>query len=615
MLDKRSWFSINGIVILIVVVSLLFGANSAFATMPTPTPPLPTSEPEPNASILFSLKWGSFGTANGQFNEPHGIAVDSSGNVYVVELLNHRIQKFSSDGTFLTTWGSSDAADGQFKSPYNIAVDSSDNVYVAYSGNSGIQKFSSDGTFLTKWGSYGTADGQFSSTISIAVDSSGNVYVAEYMGHRIQKFSSDGTFLTTWGSFGTADGQFSQPNGIAVDSSGNVYVVDHRIQKFSSDGTFLAKWGSSQGTADGQFSFPYGIAVDSSDNVYVVDALNSRIQKFSSDGTFLTTWGSGGTADCQFVFPIGIAVDSSGNIYVADRDNHSIQKFLDITTTTPEPEHEPLSSICEELSSMEKTLDEKCSRLLSVDEVKTAIGYTSELESMSVVSPFNAREPELEYVCAATFAKSLGTASSISSFLFEHDSAEHAIEKFTMSSQDMSKGSQVEIKEGVSETGGWKYLSVEMKGGSMIISQKDRYLVGVVVSEFEVDLLQLHEIAKIVWGKIDREIAVSEKGEDFPVPDIEPTPATKKVPGWIKNNAKWWSEGQIEDSTFTDGIEFLIKEGIITIPPTTQASYSGVEQIPAWIKNNAAWWADGQIDDDTFIQGIEFLVEQGIIRV
>jgi len=156
---------------------------------------------------------------------------------------------------------------------------------------------------------------------------------------------------------------------------------------------------------------------------------------------------------------------------------------------------------------------------------------------------------------------------------------------------------------------------VEMKEGSMIISQKDRYLVGVVVSEFEVDLLQLHEIAKIVWGKIDREIAVSEKGEDFPVPDIEPTPATKKVPGWIKNNAKWWSEGQIEDSAFTDGIEFLIKEGIITMPPTTQASDSGVEQIPAWIKNNAAWWADGQIDDDTFIQGIEFLVEQGIIRV
>ena len=523
MLDKRSWFSLNGIVILIVVVSLLFGANSAFATMPTPTPPLPTSEPEPNASILFSLKWGSFGTADGLFNEPHGIAVDSSGNVYVVELLNHRIQKFSSDGTFLTTWGSSDAADGQFKSPYNIAVDSSDNVYVAYSGNSGIQKFSSDGTFLTKWGSYGTADGQFSSTISIAVDSSGNVYVAEYMGHRIQKFSSDGTFLTTWGSFGTADGQFSQPNGIAVDSS--------------------------------------------------------------------------------------------GNIYVADRDNHSIQKFLDITTTTPEPEHEPLSSICEELSSMEKTLDEKCSRLLSVDEVKTAIGYTGELESMSVVSPFNAREPELEYVCAATFAKSLGTASSISSFLFEHDSAEHAIEKFTMSSQDMSKGSQVEIKEGVSETGGWKYLSVEMKGGSMIISQKDRYLVGVVVSEFEVDLLQLHEIAKIVWGKTDREIAVSEKGEDFPVPDIELTPATKKVPGWIKNNAKWWSEGQIEDSTFTDGIEFLIKEGIITIPPTTQASYSGVEQIPAWIKNNAGWWADGLISDDDFVSGIKYLVEQGIIRV
>ena len=89
-----------------------------------------------------------------------------------------------------------------------------------------IQKFDSNGAFITKWGSYGSEDGQFSSPNSVAVDSSGNVYVADSYNHRIQKFDSNGTFITKWGSYGSEDGQFYYPNGVAVDSSGNVYVAD-----------------------------------------------------------------------------------------------------------------------------------------------------------------------------------------------------------------------------------------------------------------------------------------------------------------------------------------------------------------------------------------------------
>jgi len=90
--------------------------------------------------------------------------------------------------------------------------------------------------------------------------------------------------------------------------------------------------------------------------------------------------------------------------------------------------------------------------------------------------------------------------------------------------------------------------------------------------------------------------------------------APTSIPAWIKNNAGWWADGQIDDDSFVQGIEFLIKEGIITIPPTVPTG-SGSGEIPAWVKNNAAWWSEGQIDDDTFIQGIQFLVEQGIIQV
>ena len=87
------------------------------------------------------------------------------------------------------------------------------------------------------------------------------------------------------------------------------------------------------------------------------------------------------------------------------------------------------------------------------------------------------------------------------------------------------------------------------------------------------------------------------------------------IPEWIKNNAGWWAEGQIDDSSFLQGIQFLIKEGIMVIPPTETSGSSGSEGVPAWIKNNAGWWAEGQIDDSSFLQGIQYLVKEGIIKV
>ncbi|HEB35182.1 MAG TPA: PEGA domain-containing protein [Candidatus Aminicenantes bacterium] len=289
-----------------------------------------------NHGYEYVHQWGSYGSVDALFDDPCDVAVDSSGNVYVTDSTNHRIQKFTSDGTFLINWGSNGSGDGQFSFPYGVAVDSSNYVYVVDYGNHRVQKFTSGGTYVTQWGSNGSGDGQFFYPQGIAVDNIGYVYVCDAGNDRMQKFTSTGLFVIKWGSYGSGDGQFNYSTGIAVDSNRYVYVADqgnNRIQKFYSDGTFATKWGS-YGSGDGQFDYPTGIAVDSSNNVYVSDSFNDRIQKFRPDGTWVTKWGSFGSLDGEFNWPEGLTVDSFGYVYVSDFYNYRIQKFQAIDTSS-----------------------------------------------------------------------------------------------------------------------------------------------------------------------------------------------------------------------------------------------------------------------------------------
>ncbi len=278
--------------------------------------------------VNFVLKWGSSGTGDGEFKYPRGVAVDGSGNVYVTDFDNNRIQKFDSSGKFLDKWGQYGTGDGQFDGPYGVAIDAGGNVYVAEWGvkskKERIQKFDSSMKFLFVMGDeHGTGDGQFVGAPGrgVAVDGSGNVWVTDNDNHRIQKFDSSGNFLGKWGSKGSGDGQFKNPQGVAIDANGNVYVADygnHRIQKFDSSMKYLDEWSC---------DYPQMIAIDGSGNVYESNHSTQRIQKFDSSGNFLLKWGSKGSGDGQFVYPRGVAVDGSGNVYVADRSNHRIQKF------------------------------------------------------------------------------------------------------------------------------------------------------------------------------------------------------------------------------------------------------------------------------------------------
>ncbi len=273
---------------------------------------------------------GKTDSKNIGFEQPTGIAVDFKGDVYIADNGNNRVQKFDSDGHYITQWGSNLTKLGQFDNPQGIALDpKTEHTYVADTDNNRIQKFDSNGTFITSWGSTGSDHSQFIGPIGIAVDSKGNVYVADVINNRVQKFDSDGHYITQWGKTGSQDGNFTHPNYIAVDSNGNVYVTDfsnNRIQKFDNNGHYITQWGSS-GSDPKYFNGPEGIAVDSAGYVYVADSGNNRIQKFDSNGTYITNWGKTGSENGNFSGPIGVSVDSAGYVYVVDNGNNRIQKF------------------------------------------------------------------------------------------------------------------------------------------------------------------------------------------------------------------------------------------------------------------------------------------------
>jgi DNA-binding beta-propeller fold protein YncE len=241
-----------------------------------------------DSSGNYLLKWGGTGCATGQMTDPAAIAVDGSGNVYVADTKCERIQEFDGSGNYLSDFGSFgdcllSCLDGQVKDPAGIAVDGSGNVYVADTGNHRIQQWNSSGVFVGKWGSNGSGDAQFKSPKGIAIDQSGDVWVADSGNNRIQEFTGGGGFMGKWGTLGSGDGQFKSPTDLDFDAEGAVWVLDKgndRVERVYPSGTtinFLSQMGST-GLKTGQFDTANGLVIDGIGRLLVADTNNDRVQ-------------------------------------------------------------------------------------------------------------------------------------------------------------------------------------------------------------------------------------------------------------------------------------------------------------------------------------------------
>ncbi len=233
------------------------------------------------------VQFGTYGSGQGQLNDPGAIAINDQNEIFIAECYNNRIQVFDRDGHAKRSWTGS--GKGELRCPQGIAVSDAGEAYVSESRGR-IVVFDEIGQFRRSFGTHGSGRGQLNDPGNLSVR--GDIlYVTDVGNNRIVEFSRDGRFLKAIGSDGPENGSFQIPKSVAVDSDSNIYVVDalHRIQKFDSHGSFLKSWGA-YGGLPGQLAEPSDVSVVG-DHVYVADTVNHRLQAFDEEGKLSLVWG------------------------------------------------------------------------------------------------------------------------------------------------------------------------------------------------------------------------------------------------------------------------------------------------------------------------------------
>jgi uncharacterized protein (TIGR03437 family) len=322
-----------------------------------------------NNTVGFSGDGGAATAA--QINQPGGIVVDSSGNIYFCDSGNHRVRKisggnistFAGNGTAGYTGDGGAATSAELDNPVGLALDKAGNLFIADAANNVIREVSlSTGKIATFAGENGLGAGysgdtgpatsaQLNNPVAVVSDPFENVYIADANNDVIREVSS-GNINTLVGGAVTA-GQLHQPDSVVIDQNQNLFIADtvgRRIVEFTAGGNFVVVAGNESygfsgdgGPANQAALFdPMGVALDSSGNLYIADTLNSRIRvvingiinTIAGDG-FEGYFGDNGPAkSATLFFPRAVAVDGSGNVYISDSQNNVIRMLTPVVSST-----------------------------------------------------------------------------------------------------------------------------------------------------------------------------------------------------------------------------------------------------------------------------------------
>jgi sugar lactone lactonase YvrE len=344
------------------------------------------------SQVITTINSGGSYTGDGglavlaKVNQPWDMAVDSSGNVYIADTLNHVVRRIDGSSGVITivagtgsdgyTGDGGAATSARLGEPYGVALDSSGNIYIADKKKHVVRKVTAATGIITTVAGSGSAgssgDGGAATSAKlnephrVAVDSSGDIYIADKRNHKVRKVTAATGVISTYAGTGsdgyTGDGgaatsaALSEPYGVTLDQSGNVYIADrkkHVVRKITASTgiiTTIAGTGSAGHTGDGgsatsaKLEEPHDVAVDRDGNVYIAVKKRHVVRKIDGTTGIITTvvgtagtsgsTGDGGLASLALLFePKGVALDREGDLYIADTRNNTIRKcdFGDFT--------------------------------------------------------------------------------------------------------------------------------------------------------------------------------------------------------------------------------------------------------------------------------------------
>jgi len=290
---------------------------------------------------LYSIRgfWNKQGGGRGSLKEAHEIDVDRSGNLLIVDSQSSRILRYTADGTFLDELGLGPGTKpGEFGVPRDVKVDpDSGEAYVVDGENCRVQVFDHEGNFARCWGQRGSGPCNLEGPHSIELAPDGLLYVADVGNSRVSVFDRDGSHVRSWGSCGTECGEFLAPHGIASDPNGDIFVAEYkgRCQKFTPEGEFLFEFGNQcvqEDATHGDCRY-HAISSDDRGNVYLMarDTLNrfhNTIDKYNNQGDMVTRI-CYPIDDAHWMGAKGAVILPNGSIYVADnqRDHAGVTIF------------------------------------------------------------------------------------------------------------------------------------------------------------------------------------------------------------------------------------------------------------------------------------------------